>query len=61
MANFINSQPMTKASKWIVLIALGGVFVNAYDFASLGIGVPGLLEEFHLSPVALGSLAATWE
>ncbi len=55
---FVNSQPVSKAAWAIVLIALGGTFVDAYDFASLGIGIPGLMAEFHLTPFALGSVAA---
>jgi MFS family permease len=55
---FVNSQPVSKSAWLIVLIALGGTFVDAYDFASLGIGVPNLAAEFHLTPFALGSVAA---
>ena len=55
---FVNSQPVSRSAWVIVLIALGGTFVDAYDFASLGIGIPGLAAEFHLTPFALGSVAA---
>lgn len=32
----------------VMIIALGGVFVDAYDFTSLGIGTIQLRREFHL-------------
>ena len=43
----------------VVLIALGGVFADAYDFASLGVGVGQLREQFHLTPFWVGSVTAT--
>jgi MFS transporter, putative metabolite transport protein len=58
VADFVNRQPMTKSGFGVVLIALGGVFVDAYDFASLGIGVPGLRAEFNLQPSQLGTITA---
>jgi putative MFS transporter len=35
----------------IVFIALGGTFIDAYDFTSLGIGAVQLREQLHLSPL----------
>src|ERR1700761_9546452 len=58
VAAFVNDQPMTKSGLGVVLIALGGVFVDAYDFASLGIGVPGLRAECDLAPSQLGAITA---
>jgi MFS transporter, putative metabolite transport protein len=58
VADFVGRQPMTKPGFGVVLIALGGVFVDAYDFASLGIGVPGLRAEFNLAPSQLGTITA---
>jgi MFS transporter, putative metabolite transport protein len=58
VADFVGRQPMTKSGLGVVLIALGGVFVDAYDFASLGIGVPGLRAEFNLAPSQLGTITA---
>ncbi|MHB1304078.1 MAG: MFS transporter [Acidiphilium sp.] len=55
---FIDNRPGSRGSILIVMIALGGVFVDAYDFTSLGIGVVQLKSEFHLSPLALGSVTA---
>lgn len=42
----------------IVLIALGGTFIDAYDFTSLGIGAVQLREQFHLTAFALGTVTA---
>ncbi len=58
VARFVNEQPTSKNAQWIVLIALGGVFVDAYDFTSLGIGVVQLRSQFNLSPFAVGSVTA---
>ncbi len=58
VADFVGRQPMTRSGFGVVLIALGGVFVDAYDFASLGIGVPGLRAEFNLAPSQLGTITA---
>lgn len=43
----------------VVVIALGGVFVDAYDFTSLGIGVIQLRNQFHLGAAEVGMLSAT--
>jgi len=43
----------------IGLIALGGTFVDAYDFTSLGIGAVQLKIQFHLTSTSLGSLTAS--
>ncbi len=43
----------------VVAIALGGVFVDAYDFTSLGMGVIQLRSQFHLSASEVGLLSAT--
>jgi MFS family permease len=58
VGRFINTRPQSRGSVLIVLIALGGVFVDAYDFTSLGIGVVQLKSQFHLSPLELGSVTA---
>lgn len=58
VADFVSRQPTTKSGLGVVLIALGGVFVDAYDFASLGIGVPSLSAEFNLQPSQLGLITA---
>jgi MFS transporter, putative metabolite transport protein len=43
----------------VMIIALGGVFVDAYDFSSLGIGAIQLRHEFHLSANQVGFLSST--
>src|ERR1700742_878661 len=58
VVQFVNKHGVTRSSLAIVMIALGGTFVDDYDFASLGIGVPGLIQEFGLTPLAVGSVAA---
>jgi putative MFS transporter len=55
----VNSGRVASPRSWaIVLIALGGTFIDAYDFTSLGIGAVQLKAQFHLSAVQLGSLTA---
>lgn len=43
----------------VMFIALGGVFVDAYDFTSLGIGTIQLQKEFNLSAFEVGMLTAS--
>jgi MFS family permease len=59
VSDFVDEQPGGRSTFLIVLIALGGVFVDAYDFTSLGIGVPALTKTFGLSPLEVGSVTAT--
>src|SRR5580698_5281701 len=58
VTEFVNTQPTSQGAWLVVLVALGGVFVDAYDFTSLGIGVPQLKAQFGLSPFAVGSVTA---
>lgn len=58
IADFVNSHPVSKSGFKIILLALAGVFVDAYDFTSIGIGTAQLQEQFGLSSVELGSLTA---
>ncbi len=58
IVDFVNSHPVSKSGFKIILLALAGVFVDAYDFTSIGIGTAQLQEQFGLSPVELGSLTA---
>lgn len=58
--DLVNSGRAISRRSWlIVLIALGGVFIDAYDFTSLGIGAVQLQTEFHLTAFQLGSLTAS--
>lgn len=58
--HFINTtETQRRTNAWfVVLIALGGTFIDAYDFTSLGIGAVQLRQQFHLSPAQLGSVTA---
>jgi MFS family permease len=63
-AGIDHSDPIAKRAArrktlLVMVIALGGVFVDAYDFTSLGIGAIQLRNEFHLSAAAVGMLSAT--
>lgn len=58
--DLVNSGRAVSKKGWlIVLIALGGVFIDAYDFTSLGIGAVQLQTQFHLTAFQLGSLTAS--
>jgi MFS transporter, putative metabolite transport protein len=48
----------SQRTKILAFIALGGIFIDAYDFTSLGIGVDSLQEELALTPFQLGSVTA---
>ncbi len=56
--NFVNSHDNPNRGTIMVFIALGGIFVDAYDFTSLGIGVDSLREQLSLTPFQLGSVTA---
>lgn len=58
VSDFVDEQAGGRSTFLIVMIALGGVFVDAYDFTSLGIGVPALTKTFGLSPIEVGSVTA---
>lgn len=45
--------------KAIVLIALGGIFIDAYDFTALAFGLNDVKAEFHLGSFAEGVIAAS--
>ncbi len=42
-----------------ILLALGGLFTDAYDFGSIGIGVLQLTEALHLTPFLVGTMTAS--
>lgn len=57
--DFVDSHPKgTRRTKILVFIALGGIFVDAYDFTSLGIGVDSLKAEFALTAFQVGTMTA---
>lgn len=43
----------------ITIVALGGVFIDAYDFTSISFGLKGITKDYHLSPVVEGLVAAS--
>ncbi|MGH3345246.1 MAG: MFS transporter [Carbonactinosporaceae bacterium] len=58
--DFVNSHPTgSRRGKIMVFIALGGIFIDAYDFTSLGIGVESLQQQLGLTPFQLGSVTAS--
>ena len=56
--DFVNSDDNPGRGTIMVLIALGGIFIDAYDFTSLGIGIDSLQRQLSLSPFELGSVTA---
>lgn len=60
VVNFVNDHPKGSGrGKLIAWIALGSIFIDAYDFTSLSIGLPSLKAEFSPSPFQLGALTAS--
>lgn len=57
--NFLNNAGPAKNAKIVIFTALGGIFIDAYDFTSLGIGTVQLKEQLGLSAIQLGNLTAT--
>ncbi len=56
----VNSGRVTGGNeRAIVLIALGGIFIDAYDFTSLAFGLPEIAEQFQLGAVAQGVVGAS--
>ena len=58
VARMVNDRPAGRSSWLIILTALGGIFVDAYDFSSLGIGIPQLVAQLHLTPTDVGTVTA---
>lgn len=56
--DFINNAGPARNALIVIFTALGGVFIDAYDFTSLGIGAVQLKEQFGLNAVQMGSLTA---
>lgn len=57
--DYVNSHPTgTSRTRLLSAIALGGVFVDAYDFTSLGIGMGGLTKQWQLGAVQVGLLTS---
>jgi MFS transporter, putative metabolite transport protein len=56
--DFMNNPSAAGKVKLAIFTAFGGVFIDAYDFTSLGIGAVQLKEQFALSAVQMGNLTA---
>ena len=57
--DFVNTRFMTsRRTKILVFLALGAIFVDAYDLTSLGIGVDSLREQLSLTPFQVGNVTA---
>ncbi|MGY0490622.1 MFS transporter [Streptomyces sp. WG-D5] len=48
-----------KHARMIVIIALGGIFLDAYDLSSLAYGLPDITEQFGLSSTMAGVVTAS--
>ena len=59
VVDLVNRGAIGQTRFWIVLIAIGGTFIDAYDFTSLGIGAIQLRQEFNLTPFELGLITAS--
>src|SRR5579864_7767934 len=59
VVDLVNKGTIGQTRFWIVLIAIGGTFIDAYDMTSLGIGAIQLREEFHLTAGELGTITAS--
>lgn len=46
-------------AKMIVIIALGGIFLDAYDLSSLAYGLPDITKQFGLSSTMAGTVTAS--
>ena len=59
VARIVNEGAQTGSKARVVIaIALGGVFLDAYDLTSLAYGVKDIAREFALSPVQVGFVSA---
>jgi MFS family permease len=57
--NFVNDHPTgSSRGRLIAFIALGSIFIDAYDFTSLAIGLDSLKKELSPTPFQLGSLTS---
>jgi MFS family permease len=60
VTNLINSGTVEGANAgMITFIALGGIFIDAYDFSSISFGLTGIAKVFRLSPLAEGVVGAS--
>ena len=59
VAQLINGSTQKRHyARWIVFLALGGVFLDAYDLTTLSYGIDDVVREFHLTPTLTGVVAS---
>lgn len=59
VSHLINASTQSRSNARIVIaIALGGVFLDAYDLGALAFGMKGVTHEFNLSPTGAGIVAS---
>ena len=55
VAKLINNHgEQAKYARMIVFLALGGVFLDAYDLTTLSYGIDDVVKEFQLTPLLTG-------
>ena len=60
VARLINSgREQAKYARMIVFLALGGVFLDAYDLTTLSYGIDDVVREFQLSPLLTGLVTSS--
>ncbi|WP_338568553.1 MFS transporter [Erwinia billingiae] len=60
VANVINSSSSKNSyARWIVFLALGGVFLDAYDLTTLSYGIDDVVKEFGLTPTLTGLVTSS--
>lgn len=57
--DFVNAHPTgSHRARILAFVALGGIFIDAYDFTSIGIGINTLKQELALNAFQLGTVTA---
>lgn len=60
ITDLVNSTPVANRNvRAIVLIALGGIFIDAYDFTSISFGLKDITQQFHLGTFMVGVVGAS--
>ncbi|MBV4366576.1 MFS transporter [Erwinia phyllosphaerae] len=60
VAQLINSRGNKNSyARWIVFLALGGVFLDAYDLTTLSYGIDDVVKEFGLTPTLTGLVTSS--
>jgi len=60
VANLINSSTSKNSyARWIVFLALGGVFLDAYDLTTLSYGIDDVVKDFGLTPTLTGLVTSS--